>query len=62
MRGMQRFAPKIVLISAERIREELVRILTEGGARYGFELLDRSRPARASSAGGEGLSGCRATA
>ena len=43
MRGMQRFAPKIVLISAERIREELVRILTEGGARYGFELLDCSR-------------------
>lgn len=27
-------------ISAERIREELVRILTEGGARRGFELLD----------------------
>jgi poly(A) polymerase len=42
MAGMQRFAPKIVLISPERIREELVRILTEGGARYGFELLDRS--------------------
>jgi putative nucleotidyltransferase with HDIG domain len=27
-------------VSAERIREELVRILTEGGARRGFELLD----------------------
>ncbi|MDQ2712136.1 MAG: CCA tRNA nucleotidyltransferase [Acidobacteriota bacterium] len=27
-------------ISAERVREELVRILTEGGARRGFELLD----------------------
>ncbi len=27
-------------ISAERIRDELVRILTEGGARRGFELLD----------------------
>lgn len=27
-------------VSAERIREELTRILTEGGARYGFELLD----------------------
>jgi putative nucleotidyltransferase with HDIG domain len=27
-------------ISAERVRDELVRILTEGGAHYGFELLD----------------------
>jgi poly(A) polymerase len=42
MRAMQRFAPSIVHISAERIREELARILTEGGARYGFELLDRA--------------------
>jgi putative nucleotidyltransferase with HDIG domain len=30
----------ILKVSAERIREELTRILTEGGARYGFELLD----------------------
>lgn len=30
----------IQTVSAERVREELVRILTEGGARYGFELLD----------------------
>ena len=29
-------------VAAERIREELVRILTEGGARRGFELLDES--------------------
>jgi len=27
-------------VSAERVRDELVRILTEGGARQGFELLD----------------------
>ena len=27
-------------MAAERVRDELVRILTEGGARYGFELLD----------------------
>src|SRR5262249_35768875 len=27
-------------VSAERVRDELVRILIEGGARYGFELLD----------------------
>ncbi len=31
---------RIRQISAERIRDELVRILTEGGARLGFELLD----------------------
>lgn len=30
----------ITKVSAERVREELTRILTEGGARYGFELLD----------------------
>jgi poly(A) polymerase len=29
-------------VSAERVREELARILTEGGARRGFELLDQS--------------------
>ncbi len=40
--AMVRLHTKIRLISAERIREELVRILTEGGARRGFELLDRS--------------------
>ena len=32
----------ILRVSAERVRDELVRILTEGGARQGFELLDRS--------------------
>ena len=30
----------ILKVSAERVRDELVRILTEGGARRGFELLD----------------------
>jgi putative nucleotidyltransferase with HDIG domain len=30
----------ILRVSAERIRDELVRILTEGGARRGFEMLD----------------------
>jgi len=29
-------------VAAERVRDELSRILTEGGARRGFELLDRS--------------------
>ncbi len=31
---------RIARVSPERIRDELVRILTEGGARRGFELLD----------------------
>jgi poly(A) polymerase len=42
MNAMQALAPRIHSVSAERIREELVRILVEGGARYGFELLDES--------------------
>lgn len=33
-------APKIHSVSAERVRDEIARILTEGGARRGFELLD----------------------
>jgi poly(A) polymerase len=35
-----RQAVSVQTVSAERIRGELVRILTEGGARRGFELLD----------------------
>jgi putative nucleotidyltransferase with HDIG domain len=42
MAAMQDVSPKICRVSPERIREELLRILTEGGARYGFELLDES--------------------
>ena len=38
--AMGRHHSRIVKISAERIRDELVRILTEGGARRGFEMLD----------------------
>src|SRR5262249_25251614 len=37
-----RLHPLIQIVSPERVREELVRILTEGGARRGFELLDRT--------------------
>jgi poly(A) polymerase len=33
----------IHVVSAERVRDELTRILTEGGARRGFELLDQTR-------------------
>jgi len=40
LKAIQQLASSICKISAERIRDELVRILTEGGAQYGFELLD----------------------
>jgi poly(A) polymerase len=35
-------AETISVVSAERVRDELTKILTEGGARRGFELLDES--------------------
>jgi putative nucleotidyltransferase with HDIG domain len=38
--AIQRLAPSIHSASAERVRDEIARILTEGGARKGFELLD----------------------
>jgi len=38
--AMRRNHAAILRVSAERVRDELVRILTEGGARRGFELLD----------------------
>ncbi|HET8547876.1 MAG TPA: CCA tRNA nucleotidyltransferase [Bryobacteraceae bacterium] len=37
-----RLHPLIRDVAAERVRDELVRILTEGNARRGFELLDRT--------------------
>jgi poly(A) polymerase len=40
--AIRRHHALILKVSAERIRDELVRILTEGGARRGFELLDQS--------------------
>jgi poly(A) polymerase len=43
MVAIQRHAPEIQVVSAERIREELSKLLKEGAARRGFELLDRSR-------------------
>src|SRR5271155_3370213 len=36
-------APDIHEVSAERLRDELTKILTEGAARRGFELLDETR-------------------
>lgn len=40
--AMRLQAPRIATTAAERVRDELNRILTEGGARYGFELLDQT--------------------
>lgn len=42
MEALRRMAPLILKVSAERVRDELARILTEGGARRGFELLDET--------------------
>ena len=41
--AIHRHAPEIQYVSAERIREELSKLLTEGAARRGFELLDKTR-------------------
>ena len=38
--AMRRLAPLIQTVSAERVRDELARILTEGGVRRGLELMD----------------------
>ncbi len=42
LRAMQRHAPQVAQVSAERVRDELSRILTEGRARLAFELLDQT--------------------
>ena len=40
--AIQKLAPQIHGVSAERVRDEIVKILTEGPARRGFELLDEA--------------------
>ena len=40
--AITKLAPDIFQVSAERIRDELTKILTEGAARRGFELLDET--------------------
>ncbi len=40
--ALHRLSPKIATVSAERVRDELLRILASGHARRGFELLDTS--------------------
>jgi len=41
--AIQKLAAEVSQVSAERIRDELTKLLTEGAARRGFELLDESR-------------------
>jgi poly(A) polymerase len=43
VRAIQKLAPEINQVSAERLRDELTKLLTEGAARRGFELLDETR-------------------
>ena len=40
--SMRELSGEVVSVAAERVRDELTRILVEGGARRGFELLDGS--------------------
>ncbi len=40
--AIQKLAPEVTIVSAERLRDELTKLLTEGAARRGFELLDDS--------------------
>jgi poly(A) polymerase len=42
MAAIQKLHDRIARVAPERVRDELVRILTEGAARRGFELLDAS--------------------
>jgi putative nucleotidyltransferase with HDIG domain len=41
-KAIRRLAPLVRSVSAERVRDEIGRILVEGGARRGFELLDET--------------------
>jgi poly(A) polymerase len=43
LRAIQLLAAEIGQVSAERLRDELTKLLTEGAARRGFELLDETR-------------------
>jgi len=40
--AIRRLAPQMVGVSQERMRDEIIKILTEGQARRGFELLDET--------------------
>jgi poly(A) polymerase len=43
LRAARELAVQVIQVSPERIREELTKLLTEGAARRGFELLDETR-------------------
>lgn len=43
LEAMRKLAPEIRAVSAERVRDEILKILTEVRARRGFELLDEAR-------------------
>lgn len=40
--AVRRHAPEVLQVSAERVRDELTKLLTEGAARRGFELMDET--------------------
>jgi poly(A) polymerase len=42
LHAIQHQGTEIAVVSAERVREELTKLLTEGGAQRGFQLLDES--------------------
>jgi poly(A) polymerase len=42
LEAIRRHAGEITIVSAERLRDELSKLLTEGAAKQGFELLDRA--------------------
>src|SRR6266850_1173621 len=42
MEAIRKLAPEIAQVSRERVRDELIKMLTEGRARRAFELLDES--------------------
>ena len=42
MRAIRLFAPRVEVVSKERVRDELTKMLTEGHARRAFELLDET--------------------
>jgi len=42
LEAIRRHAGEITIVSAERLRDELSKLLTEGAAKRGFELLDRA--------------------
>lgn len=43
LEAIRKLAPEIRTVSAERVRDEILKILTEGRARRGFELLEEAR-------------------